>query len=202
VIFHSTLSFAISKSLTIKTAKPLLKLLFDSAIMIAIASPISGWFFTVIDIENIISKPDNTTFFISLLNSIKYIALWDFINFATHLFLHRTKLYYFHAVHHSVKDFTPVLTLYNHPVDQIFEGLIPVLVTTILLAPKQHAWIIANLVIMFISVNSHDPNGFDLASNILVGPKGHKLHHDNESFNYGLIFSIWDRLFKTYKTIK
>lgn len=151
--------------------------------------------------------------------TITYFLLNDFSRFLLHLMLHRVKfLWEFHKVHHSATTLTPLTVTRTHPV----EGLLFMLNTTI-----TQGVIIAVFVALFGAkvdlITIFGVNIFTLAFNslgsnlrhshialpypkiiekIFISPAQHQLHHSRKVIhfdkNFGVVFSIWDRILGTF----
>ena len=135
-----------------------------------------------------------------------YFFLWlivfDFINYWTHVFYHKLNFFWmFHSVHHSDKDLCASTTI-RVPVTASFFTvtsyaflsffgisivLLPALAQTMFLQQiLVHSFLFRGVLPSYVSL-------------IFITPDIHALHHTEKyaTRNYGFLFSIWDRLFKT-----
>jgi len=128
-----------------------------------------------------------------------------------HLFRPRTspKLWLgwqFHRVHHSDYEVNVTTAFRQHPGETVWRVLWHALAVAVFGLPM---WVV--LVYLVISTvnaqlehaNTSYPAAIDRVLRlILVTPDMHKVHHSREQIqtdtNYANIFSIWDRIFRTY----
>ena len=132
----------------------------------------------------------------------------DFIgSYLSHWVQHRVKwMWKFHLVHHTDVWVDTTTANRHHPGETVIGMLF--LIAGILLTGAP-AWLviifqfISTAYSQFIHANISLPAWLDSAiSKVFVSPNVHKVHHHHTQpltdTNYGNIFSIWDRLFKTY----
>lgn len=141
----------------------------------------------------------------------------DLASYIVHRSLHSKLLWKIHSVHHSAEQLTPLTTYRQHPLEPFllysargfFEGCALALFYYIF--PKQTEVVLwfgmgAGFFIYMLTVNMHHwpiPVQYPkLISKILISPHHHHIHHskaaEHHNSNFGVIFSIWDRLFKTF----
>jgi len=149
----------------------------------------------------------NTSIFLSIV--IAVLAL-DFSSWLVHWVMHKVKpLWGFHLVHHTDNTVDVTTGLRHHPGDSIFRGIFFLLLIFVSGAPMYGVMIYQTLVVLataFTHANISLPKPVDkIISYILISPNMHKVHHHWKQpytdSNYGAVFSIWDRLFGTYKTL-
>lgn len=138
---------------------------------------------------------------------IAFIVL-DFSIYLQHLIFHYISiLWRIHKVHHADMDIDVTTGLRFHPLEMILSMLIKMVVVAIIGAPVL-AVIIFEIILNASSLFNHGniklPRIFDkILRFFIVTPDMHRIHHStivNETnSNFGFNFSIWDRLFKTYK---
>lgn len=124
-----------------------------------------------------------------------------------HMLEHRiTVLWRFHVVHHTDPTVDTTTANRHHPLESVIRALFTTLGVAILGAP---IWVVmayqsaSVLLSQFNHANIRIPKKIDdIISYIIVSPDMHKVHHHYRlpytDSNYGNIFSIWDRLFKTF----
>ena len=130
----------------------------------------------------------------------------DFVRYGAHYLLHHiTPLWRLHRVHHSDPDLDLTLALRFHP----FEALLiraSMLGAIALAAPPPLAIIAGELVTVVLNFLGHANvrlgERFERwARLIVITPDLHRIHHSADAVdynkNYGSVFSIWDRLFRT-----
>lgn len=130
------------------------------------------------------------------------VVLSDFANYWAHRALHeRPLLWRFHAVHHSSERLDWLATSRSHPLDVAFTvlavGLASALLGGIAIAP----WVLTFFFLYPFVYHSNSRIDIPYIGFVFVTPKLHHWHHaaDEEAWdrNFGVIFSIWDRLFGT-----
>lgn len=145
---------------------------------------------------------------IYLLVSIPLLLLvHDTYFYWIHRLMHHPRLYRrVHFVHHKSVNPSPWAAYAFHPVEAVLEaGIIPLLLVTIPMHPISFS-LISTLMLWF---NVYGHLGYELfPAHIYTHPIGrwlnssvhHNLHHEKFNGNYGLYFSIWDRLCGTLRT--
>lgn len=143
----------------------------------------------------------------------------DFSRFFTHYIFHRFKiLWKFHQVHHSAPVMTPLTLHRSHPIESLamfFRNILTHAFTTALFIYFYRSHISALEILgvnaLGITFNfalsnlrhSHVPISFGKLERIFLSPLQHQIHHSKvpreHHSNFGICFSIWDRLFKTWR---
>jgi sterol desaturase/sphingolipid hydroxylase (fatty acid hydroxylase superfamily) len=137
--------------------------------------------------------------------SVLVLDVWHYL---LHQLMHRWSwLWRMHRVHHSDRDFDLTTGLRFHP----FEGAVTAvsaLIPTLLLGMPFYALMTYALLVLvadyFTHANVQLPPGLERPlRKVLVTPSLHRIHHSvlapEDRFNYGTLFSFWDRLFGTLK---
>lgn len=135
------------------------------------------------------------------------VLCFDFILYARHYLYHRWRpLWRFHKIHHSDLDFDMTTGLRFHPVED-FLSISTNLVVIAVLAPPPLAIAIAEgaviVVNLVIHANAEYPRWLEnVLRLVMTTPDLHSVHHseDGRDFNsnFGVLFSVWDRLFGTF----
>ena len=145
-----------------------------------------------------------------ILTIIIGVLALDFSSWLVHLVMHKIKpLWGFHLVHHTDNNVDVTTGLRHHPGDSILRGIFFMLLIFISGAPMYSVMVYQTLLVLataFTHANISLPKPIDkIISYVLVSPNMHKVHHHWKQpytdSNYGAVFSIWDRLFGTYKTL-
>lgn len=136
-----------------------------------------------------------------------FIAL-DFMIYLQHVLSHKIPLFWrFHKVHHTDRDLDASSALRFHPVE-IVASMVYKCGVILLIGPAVLTVLIFEMVLngaaMFNHANMRLPLALDKALRaIIVTPDMHRVHHSvierETNSNYGFNFSIWDRLFRTYR---
>lgn len=146
-----------------------------------------------------------------LLTIIIGILALDFSSWLVHWVMHKVRpLWAFHLIHHSDNNVDVTTGLRHHPGDSILRGIFFLLLIFISGAPVYAVMIYQTLLVLstaFTHANINLPKWLDKGlSYILVSPNMHKVHHHWKQpytdSNYGAVFSIWDRLFGTFKKME
>jgi len=134
---------------------------------------------------------------------VVFIIASDFLGYWLHRWIHAVPaLWAFHKVHHSQEQMTVLTNYRRHPVDELAMRLGSFLVFQII-GTTVMTWAILDFVGNTILLLQHSGLSwtYGKAERVLISPRMHGLHHslDEQHFNrnFGMMFSIWDRLFGT-----
>ena len=140
------------------------------------------------------------------------LLLLDLIGaYLVHFVEHKVKfLWRFHLVHHSDLWVDTTTANRHHPGESIIRFVFTTLAVVIVGAPMWMVFLYQSASVVLSQFNHANvslPVTIDkMLSYIIVSPDMHKVHHHyvlpHTDSNYGNIFSIWDRLFGTFSTIK
>ncbi|AWA29821.1 sterol desaturase [Flavobacterium magnum] len=140
------------------------------------------------------------------------LLMLDFIGaYLAHLSEHKISLLWrFHLIHHTDTWIDTTSANRHHPGESIWRFIFTVAATFIVGAPMWMVFLYQSLSVVFSQFNHANialPQKLDSAlSWLLVTPDMHKVHHHYElpytDSNYGNIFSIWDRLFGTFRKLE
>lgn len=141
-----------------------------------------------------------------VLSYLFMMALHDTYFYWTHRLIHTKSLFKMvHLVHHQSTNPTPWTSLAFHPFEAIIQALIIPLIAV--LFPVQKFALIIYFLFQFIH-NIYGHLGYELLpafiresrfGKYLNTSTVHNKHHKNVRGNYGLYFTIWDRLMGTLK---
>lgn len=137
-----------------------------------------------------------------------FLLIFDFCLWLSHFCLHRFGLLWiWHAVHHSDLDFDATTALRFHPLEGLWDQAILVGLVY-LLRPSLEATVLTILMLTasgyFVHANIALPLKVDLfISSLFMTPGLHRSHHsvqmEQQNSNYGVLTTIWDRLFGTLR---
>lgn len=137
---------------------------------------------------------------------IEFIVLADFLGYFAHRFLHTWLGWRFHAIHHSPTSVNWLSGVRGTPIHYIVI-LSPTLLANYLFMDGLGFWPLLWFIV-FDMLNQqfcHSNVALPFAKQleyVLVTPRMHFIHHHPvmkyTNSNYGLYFSVWDRLFGTY----
>jgi len=150
---------------------------------------------------------------LSVVSTILVSALFlDFFGgWLSHVIEHKVPLFWrMHIIHHADNNIDVTSGLRHHPLESIWRGLFFLIAIVICGAPIYAVMIYQTLLTVFTGVThaniSLPPVVDKIMSYVLVSPNMHKVHHHWKQpytdSNYGGVFSIWDRLFGTFKTLE
>ncbi len=153
------------------------------------------WFAQPTSSPTLVTSGSMVLFCLLVLDLLYYLVHWLKHSFGF--------LWAFHAVHHNDRNFNMSTYLRASWVERIFVTSLPLLVVFFL---GFSTWeITLALFISFIYqfyCHSQYLQLPKLLEWFLITPNLHKIHHDqsekNQRSNFGVVFSIWDRLFGTY----
>jgi sterol desaturase/sphingolipid hydroxylase (fatty acid hydroxylase superfamily) len=140
------------------------------------------------------------------------LLLLDFIGaYLVHLIEHKVPfLWRFHLIHHTDTWIDTTSANRHHPGESIIRFAFTLLGVFIIGSPMWMVFLYQTLSVVATQFNHANialPKKIDnLLSYVIVSPDMHKVHHHYKlpytDSNYGNIFSIWDRLFKTFLSLE
>jgi sterol desaturase/sphingolipid hydroxylase (fatty acid hydroxylase superfamily) len=146
------------------------------------------------------------------LYAIVGLLLLDLIGaWLAHFVQHKTKLLWrFHLIHHSDTWVDTTSANRHHPGESVIRFVFTTLGVLIVGTPMWLVFLYQTLSVVatqFNHANISMPKKLDtFLSYFIVSPHMHKVHHHYvlpyTDSNYGNIFSIWDRLFGTFRTLE
>jgi sterol desaturase/sphingolipid hydroxylase (fatty acid hydroxylase superfamily) len=146
------------------------------------------------------------------LHAILALLLLDFIGaYLVHLIQHKIAwMWHFHKIHHTDTAIDATTALRHHPIESVFRVValfVAIVVAGVPIWMVMLYQTISAFMSQFNHANIHLPHWLDKGlSWIIVSPDMHKVHHSRyqpeTDSNYANIFSIWDRLFGTFVTVK
>ncbi len=141
------------------------------------------------------------------LNIIMTIVLFDLLIYLQHIAFHQYSwLWRVHRVHHSDLGFDTSTGIRFHPLEIVL-SLCYKLVAVYLLGTAAIAIVLYEILLNSAALLTHSniaiqPKFDKILRIIFITPDVHRVHHSvirrETDSNYGNLFSIWDRLFKTY----
>src|SRR6516164_9511133 len=144
------------------------------------------------------------------LSFVAAFLLLDFLIYAVHRCQHAVPfLWRFHALHHSDPDVDLTTSVRLHPVEYLLLAA-AVWVPAVLLGIPAVVVLSHSLAVFAAAALTHGNISLPEWAERLLRPLVitldlHLLHHSiefsRENWNYGAVFSIWDRLFGTYAQI-
>lgn len=145
------------------------------------------------------------------LYAIVGLSLLDLIGaYLAHLVEHKVKfLWRFHLIHHTDTWIDTTSANRHHPGESVIRFIFTTLGVLLVGCPMWLVFLYQTVSVVstqFTHANISLPKKLDnLLSYFIVSPDMHKVHHHYvlpyTDSNYGNIFSVWDRLFGTFKTL-
>lgn len=139
------------------------------------------------------------------------VLLLDLIGaYFIHWLEHKVKwMWKFHLVHHSDTTVDVTSGLRHHPGETVFRIFFTIVAVIIVGAPIGIVMLYQSLSVLFAHLTHANINmqtKIDrFLSYVFVTPNMHKVHHHYTQpltdTNFGNIFSIWDRMFKTFASV-
>jgi sterol desaturase/sphingolipid hydroxylase (fatty acid hydroxylase superfamily) len=136
------------------------------------------------------------------LQTIEILLIADFLDYWTHRMFHTSRLWRFHAIHHSPEEMTWLSASRLHPLNDLVTRLVQV-VPIILAGYSARGIILVVPYLLFYVLFLHANVRWDFGRlrYILVSPAYHRWHHTSEvegiDRNFAGIFPVWDILFGT-----
>lgn len=131
------------------------------------------------------------------------IVVGDFLAWLHHLIRHKVRAFWlFHEVHHAQRHMNQWTNERVHLVDGLVAMAIQALPLLVLGVPSLDAGAYVVAAAWYTRLyHGNVRSNFGLLRYLLVTPQSHRLHHsrqpEHEDQNFGVIFSVWDRLFGT-----
>lgn len=137
-------------------------------------------------------------------------VVFDFFEYIYHIIMHKSKpLWLFHVVHHSDTVVDVSTTFREHPMEAVLRMFVLV-VNIILCGASMWALLLRQFIQVFFTAFTHAqyrlPKRVNkIMSLLFITPNLHHVHHHAmqpyTDSNYGDVFSIWDRIFGTYRNL-
>ena len=146
------------------------------------------------------------------------IVLTDFGYYCAHWLLHRFPLLWeLHKVHHSVEYLIPISRRRLHPLEEIFDSSVVMLMVGTWLGSTAYAfglpiervgiagvdaYFLLNAVSFYHLRHSHIPMSYGWLERLVISPAQHQLHHstapEHLGRNLGSALACWDWMFGTW----
>lgn len=152
---------------------------------------------------NIISLP-------VFMDVIITIIIFDFLIYIQHIVFHKFEfLWRIHRVHHTDLEVDVTTGIRFHPIEIIL-SMFYKLIAVYLIGPMAFAIILYEILLNAAALFGHSNILLSakldrVLRKLFVTPDMHRIHHSvsrkETDSNYGNIFSIWDKIFKTYRAL-
>jgi sterol desaturase/sphingolipid hydroxylase (fatty acid hydroxylase superfamily) len=131
------------------------------------------------------------------------VLLMDFIRWFHHFVRHRVEFFWrFHAIHHSQQQLNFFTDYRVHFVDSLMAITISFIPFYMFGATAETSTYLVLFLRWYTGVyHGNLRTNYGVLKYIMVTPQSHRVHHSNDpahyNTNFGVTFSIWDRLFGT-----
>ena len=134
------------------------------------------------------------------------LLLLDFGEYLAHRLEHEIPfLWRLHRTHHSDEIIDTSTALRFHPLEVVFRAFVVLGLVVLTGVPEQAILLYAYLLLVFDiwqHANLRMPQSFGPLRKVIITPDLHCVHHsdapEHHGCNFGVVFSIWDRLLGTY----
>ncbi|GJM04843.1 MAG: sterol desaturase [marine bacterium B5-7] len=143
-----------------------------------------------------------------LVNVALTLIIFDLLIYVQHVITHKVNLFWrIHRVHHIDHEVDVTTGVRFHPFEIVLSVLYKMLAVA-LLGPVAFAIIFYEILLNAAALFTHsnillNPGLDRFLRMLIVTPDMHRIHHsalrEETDSNYGNIFSVWDKLFKTYR---
>jgi len=135
-------------------------------------------------------------------------AFYDFAIYLWHVASHHSHfLWRFHKVHHSDKSFNASTGFRFHVFDLLLE-IVYKCIFVVIIGVDAYVVLSIEIIELFFIFFHHANIAFpkeQQLSQVIITPSLHRLHHSTlrseHDSNYGIVLSVWDRLFGTRKEL-
>jgi Delta7-sterol 5-desaturase len=170
--------------------------------------------YILVDTQNITDYLYDLMMFVPL--SFTFELIFDFFHYWAHRCAHNKYFYsYLHKQHHKYHDVSPIVTFYQDPLDVFFSNTVPVLLTLYLMSQLSLLRIslfgFGLMSVYKVCVEIYGHSGKYTSPEfvqciwlpkylgIVLTSENHSHHHMFNNCNYSKRFSLWDKLFGTFK---
>lgn len=136
------------------------------------------------------------------LQVVEILLLVDFVDYWTHRGFHTSRLWRFHAIHHSAEELSWLSSARMHPVNDAVTRTCQVVPLVLLGFSITGALVVVPLLFVYVVLLHSNLNwDFGPLRYVLVSPAYHRWHHTSDDegvdVNFAAIFPLWDLLFGT-----
>jgi sterol desaturase/sphingolipid hydroxylase (fatty acid hydroxylase superfamily) len=136
------------------------------------------------------------------LQAVEVLLLADLIFYWAHRGFHTTRLWPFHAVHHSATEMDWLTSMRFHPVNDVLSRVCQAIPLVLLgFAPAAVVCMIPVVVVFIVVTHANVPWTWGPLKYVLVSPVYHHWHHSSEARaadkNFAGVLVLWDWVFGT-----
>jgi len=185
------------------TFTPLTTRLLTTATVLVVLAPVALLIYGRIDRNMILHGYGPVSRLPLWVQGVGIVLVAEIIGYWMHRAFHTTRLWKFHAVHHSSVDLDWLSAVRVHPVNDAVAKLAataPILVLGF--APIAVAGIMPVLTLLAILVHAHVDWDWGPLRGVIASPRFHRWHHTDEAAardkNFAGLLPVLDMLFGTY----
>lgn len=135
--------------------------------------------------------------------AVEMLIVGDFIAYWIHRWFHSTRMWKYHAIHHSSRQLDWLSSVRVHPVNDWITRWIQATTLVVLgFAPAVVAAYVPFLTFYAVFLHANVSWGFGKLGWLLASPRFHRWHHTSEELglnkNFSGLFPVWDVLSGTY----
>lgn len=145
--------------------------------------------------------------------SLCFELVFDFFHYWAHRMMHSNKLLYnsIHKKHHFYHHTKSIGTFHHHPIDLLITNVIPYMISLYIVRLSLYQSSLMIIYKTIIEISGHTGKRLYPISSfpqliwlpkflgIELYSEDHSIHHTHYTYNYSKRFSIWDKMFGTYK---
>jgi sterol desaturase/sphingolipid hydroxylase (fatty acid hydroxylase superfamily) len=136
------------------------------------------------------------------LQIVAILLVVDFVDYWTHRAFHTSRLWRFHAIHHSAEELSWLSSARMHPVNDAVTRTFQVVPLVLLGFSITGALVVVPFLFVYVVLlHSNVRWDFGPLRYVLVSPAYHRWHHTSDDegvdVNFAAIFPVWDILFGT-----
>ena len=168
---------------------------------VAALLPVIASFFDFLSVAKLVDLTQSAVY----LQFIVFLIIIDSVKFGIHFLMHRNSfLWKIHSIHHSSTDIN-TLAAFKHSWLEAFFNLFLISLVSRILAVELPILTVTSTLMLSACIWQHTKIRYfaiPVLDAIVVTPKHHRIHHelrnDPNHKNYGLLFTVWDRLLGTF----
>jgi len=148
-----------------------------------------------------------------ILSSFLFEIIFDLSHYTLHRTMHSLPfLYPIHKTHHKFLHPSAITTFYMNPLDLILSYSVPLTISSHLIELSQFDFLLMTVYLTYQEIAGHLGKEMCPTScfaqciwlprmlGIELYTEDHDLHHSQFKYNFGKRFSLWDKLFGTFKS--
>jgi hypothetical protein len=161
-----------------------------------------------------VTRDGYSILYLFVVRSFAFELIFDLIHYSLHRFMHKNKTLYqmFHKMHHKHASPSYETTFYIHPGDLFLAYSIPVTIAWFVINPSRFEFQLITIYLTYQEIGGHLGKKMYPTSSfpqfvwlprflgIQLYTEDHDLHHEKFKWNFSKRFTIWDKLFGTYRS--